>query len=119
MAWVTTFVVWLSRRGKVAQELLGERFWSWLVTDRWSAYAWYPSWRRQLYWAHLLRDIEAMIERGGRSREMGEALRVQTRQRFPGWHRVRDGHSQPCKLCQLYAADSARGGAVAGSGPDV
>ena len=89
--WVTVFVVRASRGGKVAQELLGERFWGWLVTDRWSAYTWYPAWRRQVCWAHLLRDIEAMIERGGRSREMGEALQVQARQMFQWWHRVREG----------------------------
>jgi transposase len=89
--WVTVFVVRLSRSGKVAQELMGERFWGWLVTDRWSAYTWYPSWRRQLCWAHLLRDIEAMIERGGQSRAIGEALRAQVRQMFHWWHRVRDG----------------------------
>lgn len=73
-AWVTVFVICLSRRGKVAQELLGKHFWGALVTDRWSAYTWYPTWRRQLCWAHLLRDIEAMIERGGRSQAIGEAL---------------------------------------------
>jgi transposase len=90
-AWVTVFVVRLSRSAKVAQELLGERFWGWLVTDRWSAYTWYPSWRRQLCWAHLLRDIEAMIARGGRSQELGEALQAQARQMFHWWHRVCDG----------------------------
>jgi transposase len=90
-AWVTVFVVRASRGGKVAQELLGERFWGWLVTDRWSAYSWYPTWRRQVCWAHLLRDIDAMIARGGRSREIGEALRAQARQMFQWWHRVRDG----------------------------
>jgi transposase len=90
-AWVTVFVVRRSRSAKVAQELLGERFWGWLVTDRWSAYTWYPTWRRQLCWAHLVRDIEAMIERGGRSQEIGEALRGQARQMFHWWHRVRDG----------------------------
>ena len=89
--WVTVFVVRASRGGKVAQELLGERFWGWLVTDRWSAYTWYPPWRRQVCWAHLLRDIEAMIERGGRSRAIGEALQVQARQMFQWWHRVREG----------------------------
>ena len=89
--WVTVFVVRRSRGGKVAQELLGERFWGWLVTDRWSADSWDPSWRRQLCWAHLLRDIEAMIARGGRSQELGEALRAQARQMFHWWHRVRDG----------------------------
>ena len=90
-SWVTVFVVRLSRSGKVAQELLGEPFWGHLVTDRWSAYTWYPTWRRQVCWAHLLRDIEAMIERGGQSQVIGEALRGQARQIFHGWHRVRDG----------------------------
>jgi transposase len=90
-SWVTVFVVRLSRSAKVAQELLGERFWGWLVTDRWSAYNWYPTWRRQLCWAHLLRDIEGMIERGGPSQAIGEALREQARQMFHWWHRVRDG----------------------------
>ena len=61
------------------------------MTDRWSAYSWYPTWRRQLCWAHLLRDIEAMIARGGQSREIGEALQAQAHQMFHWWHRVRDG----------------------------
>jgi transposase len=90
-AGVTVFVVRVSRSAKVVQELLGERFWGWLVTDRWSAYTWYPTWRRQVCWAHLLRDIEAMIERGGPSQAIGEALRTQARQMFHWWHRVRDG----------------------------
>jgi transposase len=96
--WVTVFVVRLSRSAKVAQEVLGERFWGWLVTDRWSAYTWYPTWRRQLCWAHLLRDMEAMIARGGRSAEIGEALRAQARQMFHYWHRVRDGTLAPASF---------------------
>jgi len=89
--WVTVFVVRLSRGAKVAQDLLGERFCGILVTDRWSAYTWYPTRWRQVCWAHLLRDFEAMIERGGRSQEVGEALREQARQMFHLWHRVRYG----------------------------
>ena len=89
--WVTVFAVRLSRGAKVAQEVLGERFCGILVTDRWSAYTWYPTRWRQVCWAHLLRDFEAMIERGGRSQEIGEGLREQARQMFHGWHRVRDG----------------------------
>jgi transposase len=90
-AGVTVVVVRLSRRAKVAQELWGERFWGWLVTDRWSASTWYPTWRRQLCGAHLRRDIEAMSARGGRSQEMGEAWRTQAHQLFHWWPRVRDG----------------------------
>jgi transposase len=89
--WVTVFVVRLSRGGQVAHDLLGEAFSGILVTDRWSAYTWYPTRWRQVCWAHLLRDIEAMIERGGRSQEIGEALRAQARQMFHWWHQVRDG----------------------------
>jgi transposase len=89
--WVTVVVVRRSRSAKVAQELLGEGFWGWLVTDRWSAYSWYPTWRRQLCWAHLLRDLEAMIARGGLSAQIAEGLRAQAHKMFHWWHRVRDG----------------------------
>jgi len=90
-AGVTVFVVRLSRSAAVAHELLGERFWGYLVTDRWSAYSWYPPWRRQLCWAHLARDLEAMVARGGPSQVIGEALQAQVHQMFHWWHRVRDG----------------------------
>ncbi|HEY5869483.1 MAG TPA: IS66 family transposase [Candidatus Tectomicrobia bacterium] len=89
--WMTVFVVCLSRGGKVARDLLGTQFQGILVTDRFSAYNWYPVRWRQLCWAHLLRDIAAMRERGGRSKEIGEALRGQAHQMFHWWHRVRDG----------------------------
>jgi transposase len=89
--WVTVFLVRWSRGAKVAQELLGERFCGTLVTDRWSAYTWYPTRWRQVCWAHLLRDFEAMIERGGRSQEIGERLREQAWQMFHAWHRVCEG----------------------------
>ena len=89
--WVTVFLVRLSRGSQVARELLGERFSGILVTDRWSAYNWYPVRWRQLCWAHLLRDFEAMSGRGGASKEIGEALKHQANQMFHWWHRVRDG----------------------------
>ena len=90
-SWVTGFVVRLSRGGQVARELLGERFSGILVTDRYSAYNWYPVRWRQLCWAHLLRDFEAMRDRGGCSEEIGNALLAQAHQMFSWWHRVREG----------------------------
>ena len=89
--WVTVFVVRMSRGGHVARELLGETFAGILVTDRYSAYNWYPVRWRQLCWAHLLRDFEAMRGRGGRSEEIGDALLAQAHQMFTWWHRVRQG----------------------------
>jgi transposase len=97
-AWVTVFAIRRSRSGQVARELVGDQFWGWLVTDRWSAYTWYPTWRRQLCWAHLLRDLEAMIARGGGSAEIGKALRAQARKMFQWWHRVRDGTLAPASF---------------------
>jgi len=90
-SWVTVFAVRMSRGGLVARELLGEAFAGILVTDRYSAYNWYPVRWRQLCWAHLLRDFEAMRARGGRSEEIGEALLAQAHQMFTWWHRVREG----------------------------
>ena len=90
-SWVTVFVVRMSRGGPVARELLGAQFSGILVTDRYSAYNWYPVRWRQVCWAHLLRDFEAMRGRGGRSQEIGDALLTQAHQMFAWWHQVREG----------------------------
>src|SRR3989475_7635240 len=90
-SWVTVFLVRMSRGGQVARELLGEGFSGIVVTDRYSGYNWYPVRWRQLCWAHLLRDFEAMRGRGGRSEEIGDALLAQAHQMFTWWHRVRQG----------------------------
>jgi transposase len=97
-AWVTVFAVRWSRGAKVAQDLLGERFCGILVTDRWSAYSWYPTRWRQVCWAPLWRVFEALIERGGRAPEMGERLRAPARQLFHAGHRVRDGSLTPAEF---------------------
>jgi transposase len=90
-SWVTVFVVRMSCGGQVARELLGEQFAGILVTDRYSAYNWYPVHWRQLCWAHLLRDCEALRGRGGASEEIGKALLAQAHQMLTWWHRVREG----------------------------
>jgi transposase len=95
---VTVVVVRRSRSGKVAQALLGERWWGWLVTNRWPAYLWYPPWRRLVCCAHLWRAIAAMRERGGPSPAFGEALQVQMCQMFHGGQRVRDGTLAPARF---------------------
>ena len=90
-SWGTVFVVRMSRGGQVARELLGAQFSGILVTDRYSAYNGYPVRWRQVCWAHLLRDFEAMRGRGGRSEESGDALLAQAHQLFAWWHQVREG----------------------------
>ena len=89
-SWVTVFQVHLSRGQEAAKALLGE-FAGSLVTDRWSGYGWYPLARRQVCWAHLIRDFQKIAERGGASQPIGEGLLAQARRLFQVWHGVRDG----------------------------
>jgi transposase len=72
-----------------AQDLLGADFAGILVSDRFSSYDWVGN--RQFCWAHLRRDWQAFIDRGGGSRRIGRQLRELTDQMFHLWHRVRDG----------------------------
>jgi transposase len=88
---VTVFLIRLSRGGKVAREMLGETFQGIVGSDRWSAYNWLITLLRQFCWAHLLRDFQAFVERGGESQSIGEALLAQTDLMFEWWHKVRDG----------------------------
>lgn len=88
--WVTVFQIHLSRGQTAAKALLG-KFAGYLVTDRWSGYSWWPLERRQLCWAHLLREFQKIAERGGPSQPIGEGLLAQGRHLFKLWHRVRDG----------------------------
>jgi transposase len=115
-SWVTVFVVRMSRGGQVARELLGERFSGILVTDRYSAYNWYPVRWRQLCWAHLLRDFEAMRGRGGASEEIGKALPGPS---APDVYVVASGtrgHPATLDVSLLHDAAAPRGRAVIGSG---
>jgi len=101
-AWVwvaTTFCVSLfllrpRRSGEVAQELLGEDFLGYLVSDRWSSYKWVDKRRRQLCWAHLLREFLRIAGRGGSSGRLGRRLEKLGHDLFHEWHRYRRGELQ-------------------------
>ena len=90
-AWVTVFLVRPSRGGQVVRELLTAACRNIVISDRWSAYNWLLPLLRQLCWAHLRRDFQAFIERGGSSQLLGEALLAQVELMFDWWYRVRDG----------------------------
>lgn len=93
-AWVTVFMVRLSRGQQVAKALLGEGFAGILGSDRWSGYGWVSRWLRQLCWAHLKREFTKIAERGGESGRIGAALLAEEARLFRYWHRVRDGTLQ-------------------------
>lgn len=89
--WVSVFCIRASRGAKVLWELLGEQYAGVLTSDRAKAYNGQALQRRQVCWAHLRRDFQAMIDRGGAAAVVGEILLEQANVLFGWWHRVRDG----------------------------
>ncbi|MGH9207505.1 MAG: IS66 family transposase [Acidimicrobiales bacterium] len=88
---VSVFLLRATRGSQGAKDLLGATFRGIVGSDRWSAYTWVDVTRRQLCWAHLLRDFTAFTERGGGSTRIGQALLDTTDEMFALWYRVRVG----------------------------
>jgi transposase len=88
---VAYFLIQPSRGAAGLEALLGETIQGVVTSDRWSAYHRLELYRRQLCWAHLLRDFQALVDRGGQARELGEELLCFAEDVFHWWYRVRDG----------------------------
>ena len=88
---VTVFLLVATRSAEGVMRLLGEGFTGILGSDRWTAYNGFDPLRRQVCWAHLKRDFQALVDRGSESRVIGKLLLKQTECLFCDWHRVRDG----------------------------
>ena len=69
---VTVFVIAPSRGADVAKEMLGTDAGKVVISDRLKSYGWIK--RHQFCWAHLNRDFQAMVDRGGESAEVGRLL---------------------------------------------
>jgi len=89
--WVSVFCLRTSRGAKVLWELLGEEYTGVLTSDRAKAYNRQPLRLRQLCWAHLRRDFQAMIDRGGVGEAVGWQLLEYADVLFGWWYWVRDG----------------------------
>jgi transposase len=90
-AQVSVFAIATSRGAAVLGALLGELYAGIITSDRAKAYDTRPVRRRQICWAHLARDFQAMIDRGGPGQAVGEALLEHAQVLFAWWHWVRDG----------------------------
>lgn len=88
--YVSIFEIYSSRGAEAAQSLLGS-FAGYLVTDRWNGYNKYPVRKRQLCWAHLIRDFKGFLERGSSASRIGNLLLKEVEKIFTLWRRVRDG----------------------------
>ena len=87
----TVFTIAKNRSGDVAKALLGSEDGQVVGSDRFSAYEWIKASWRQVCWAHLRRDFQAMIDRGGDGERVGRRLLSLSNRLFRHWHRVRDG----------------------------
>jgi transposase len=88
---VTVFTIALSRAALVAQELVDPSAKQVITTDRYKSYLWLPLNQRQICWAHLIRDFQAMVDRRNASSALGEELLCCAQDMFTWWYRVRDG----------------------------
>jgi transposase len=82
------FRLFAGRGQEYASRLLGS-FEGILTSDRWCGYNQYPLEKRQLCWAHILRDFKAMKESGPDGEAIGTALRKEANAMFRLWHRFR------------------------------
>jgi transposase len=88
---VTVFTIALSRAATVAQGLIDPSAGQIITTDRYTGYLWLPLRQRQVCWAHLIRDFQAMVDRAGAGSAVGEELLCCAEDLFTWWYRVRDG----------------------------
>jgi len=87
----TVFRIMIGRGQAEAREVIGRGYLGTVNTDRYAAYNWVNAHRRQLCWAHLKREFEAIKERGGASAEIGERLGEEVKAIFGLWHELRAG----------------------------
>lgn len=92
-SWMTVFLVSCSRSRKTLLELIGESFRGILHSDRWGSYNILDPIQRQLCWAHLQRDFQALSERKTRAGPLGEWGLRETKRLFAIWRRYQDGKS--------------------------
>ena len=102
-AQVTTFQVAARRDAATARTVIGVATGGIVTTDRYLGYSWLATARRQVCWAHLKRDFQAIAERAGDAKEIGEALLAQTKEVFRLWHELREGTISRRKFQRLIA----------------
>jgi transposase len=88
---VAAFLIHAGRGWQALVALLGETVHGFVCSDRWSAYAKLSPYCRQICWAHLKRDFQKLIDRGGPAAAVGQKLQGLAEQVFAAWHLFRGG----------------------------
>ena len=87
---VTAFVI-TRHRDRASFDALRDGATTIHTTDRYAVYDHLDPARRQVCWAHLARDFQAMIDRRNAGSEIGAELLAHAHILFEHWDRVRDG----------------------------
>jgi transposase len=95
---VAAFVIHVGRGALGLAALLGEDIQGILCSDRWHVYNRVPAARRQVCWAHLKRDFQKIIDRGGPSEAVGREGRKLVKKVFAAWHAFQDGQLTRAQL---------------------
>lgn len=88
---VVAFVIHAKRSAQGLKAILGEKIEGILTSDRWGVYGLLPPKRRQVCWAHLKRDFQKVIDRGGESAALGKRGRNLIKKVFAAWHAYQEG----------------------------
>lgn len=91
---VVCFVITPTRGAAGLAALLGKKIKGILSSDRWSVYGQLRLGQRQLCWAHLKRDFQKLVDRGGASVTHGEQGLAAVHILFAEWHLFRGGGSR-------------------------
>lgn len=90
---VTVFLIRLKRNRASFNDLAGPKP-GILTTDRFPVYTHLDPGKRQICWAHLRRDFQAMIDRQNAGSKIGEGLLEHADILVEHWQKVRDGTRQ-------------------------
>lgn len=82
---VAFFVIHVHRGARGLKELLGEAITGIVISDRWWGYNGLPLEQRQVCWAHLKRDFQKCLERGGAGKVVGDVGLVVVEDVFTLW----------------------------------
>ena len=90
-ATVAFFVIHLRRNFEGLQALLGETINGIICSDRWAVYSKLPLELRQICWAHLKRDFQKLVDRGGPAEAIGRVGLEVVECLFADWWAFRRG----------------------------
>jgi transposase len=88
---LTVFRIDRRRGGAVVEALLGADYAGVVGSDRWSAYRRFPAEQRALCGAHVKRDFQGLVDRGGEAEPVGRWGLAEIERLFALWHRFRAG----------------------------